>query len=381
MLKAFKYRIYPTDEQKSIIDQTISACRLVYNLALEVKIAAWQSLRKNMSVYDIQLQLKELQNEYKWLKSVDSQAIRASVRLLDVSFKNFFRGAGFPKFKSKKGRQSFHCPNNTREIDFDNSTLTIPKIKNIPIIISRRFTGDIKKVTISKTATGKYFASILIDNAENSPERQQVSPESIIGIDVGIKTFVVTSNGQVFEPNRYLKKSLNRLQCLQRRATRKKKGSNARKKAALCVSKLHEKITNQRYDYIHKITTQLIRDNQANSFVIEDLYVAGMLKNRKLSKAISDVSFGEFFRQMKYKCDWYGKNLIIIDRFAPSSKRCSECGEINKDLTLSDREWECKCGVFHDRDLNAAKNIKWFGLELYAGAGSAGGPVELQQIC
>ncbi len=212
------------------------------------------------------------------------------------------------------------------------------------------------------------------------PTRKEVVNKTTIGLDVGIKSFVATSGGKIFEPNRKLKGSLKRLKCLQRRASRKKKGSNNRKKANLCVAILHEKITNQRTDYIHKVTTQLIRDNQTESFVIEDLNVAGMLKNRKLSQAIADVSFGEFFRQMKYKCDWYGKNLITIGRFEPSSKMCSDCGKINQELTLGDREWTCECGATHDRDLNAAINIRNIGLEKYSRRGTPGVPVESSAI-
>lgn len=383
MFKAYKYRIYPNTKQQLLIDQTIGVCRLVYNLGLEVKIRAWESFRICISGYDLKKQLPELKESYPWISEVDSQALQASILKLDNSFKGFFDGKGFPKFKSKKGRQSFQCPGNVRKINWVKSTLTIPKIKNIPILLSRRFEGKIKTVTISRTTRGKYFASILVDNEIELPVKEAALPDATIGIDIGIKTFAVCSNGLSFEPNRYLKNSLKRLQCLQRRASRKKKGGNNRKKANKCVAILHERIANQRADYIHKITTGLIRDNQANTFVIEDLNVAGMMKNRKLSQAISDVSFSEFRRQMQYKCDWYGKNLIVIDRFAPSSKRCSDCGTIKEDLTLADREWTCACGSHHDRDLNAAKNIKHFGLQQVLNnspVGSRGVPVESRRL-
>lgn len=365
MLRAYKYRLYPTPEQAMMIDKTIGVCRLVYNLALETKIWAWKSAGKSLSGFDLINQLTELKKEFIWIGEVDSQALQASVKKLERNFKNFFTtGSGFPKFKSKRNGGSFNCPNNTRRIDWERSTLTIPKIKDIPIVLSRPFDGKIKTVTVSKAATGKYFASILVETEIIHQNPNKVSPETTIGLDVGVKSMVVTSTGKVFEPNRKLKNNLKRLQCLQRRASRKKKGSNNRKKANLCVAILHEKITNQRADYIHKVTTGLIRDNKAETFVIEDLGVAGMLKNRKLSQALSDVSFGEFFRQMKYKCEWYGKNLITIGRFEPSSKTCSCCQAINETLTLADREWTCaSCGISHDRDTNAAINIKQFGLK------------------
>lgn len=385
MLRAYKYRLYPTPEQLAAIDRSIGVCRLVYNLALEVKIRAWQSAQINLSSISLCYQLVDLKKEYPWIAEVDAQALQASVRKLDNSFKGFFKGKGFPKFKSKRGRQSFHCQNNTRKIDWANSTLTIPKIKNIPIILSRRFEGNIKTVTISRTTTGKHYASILVETPCDTPVKPFFKPDKSIGIDVGIKSFVVTSDGRSFEPNRFLKNSLKRLKCLQRRASRKKKGSKNLNKANFKVALLHEKITNQRVDYCHKVTTQLIRDNQAESFVIEDLAVVNMLKNGKLAQAISDVSFGEFFRQMKYKCEWYGKNLIIIDRFAPSSKRCADCGKINDELTLADREWTCECGAHHDRDYNAAKNIKYFGLQQTifnnkTPAGSRDEPVESRRL-
>jgi putative transposase len=383
MYKAYKYRIYPTAEQKQRIDQTLGVCRFVYNLALETKIRAWQSAQKNLSAFDLINQLPELKQVCSWITEVDSQAVQAAIKKVENSFKGFFSGKGFPKFKNKKGRHSFQCPNNTRKIDWNKSTLTIPKIKDIPIVLTRKFDGKIKTVTISKITSGKYFASILVDNDNEVPKKPAIIPETTTGIDIGIKSFAVTSHGLSFEANRYLKKNLQRLKCLQYRSSRKKKGSNNRKKANKCVAILHERIANQRADYIHKITTSFVRDSQTDTFMIEDLNVAGMVKNGKLSRSIQDASFGEFFRQMKYKCEWYGKNLIVIDRFAPSSKRCSDCGEINQDLTLADREWTCVCGSHHDRDLNAAKNIKHFGLQQVLNnspVGSRGGPVESRRI-
>jgi putative transposase len=383
MLKAYKYRIYPNSNQQAKIDQTVGVCRFIYNLALETKIYAYQAARINLSAIDLCYQLPELKAAYPWISEVDSQAVQAAVKKLDKAYAGFYRGGGFPKFKSKRsGTQSFQCPANTRRVDWEKSTLTIPKISGIPIRLSRKFDGQIKTVTISKTPTGKYFASILVDNKEMLPVKLNITETSTVGIDVGIKSFVVTSDGRQFEPNRKLKNNLKRLQCLQRRTSRKQKGSNNCKKANKYVATLHEKITNQRTDYIHQVTTRLIRDNQMESIVIEDLDVTGMLKNRKLSQAISDVSFGKFFEVLKYKCEWYGKNLIMINQFAPSSKRCSCCGAINEALSLADRAWTCEtCGTHHERDHNASKNIKWYGLQQtifnnHAPVGSRGEPVE-----
>lgn len=377
MLKTFKYRIRPTRVQEKMLDHHFGCCRLVWNLALAAKKGAYETSKINVTRYELQNQLLDLKQTYDWLYEVNSQSLQSVLLNLDNAYKMFFMGRGYPKFKSKRSAQSFRCPQFVKIVD---GKIKLPIIGKIAYERSNNFKGDIKTVTISKTPTGKYFASILVETAAPIPAKPQVMPGTTVGIDVGIKSFVVTSNGKFFEPNRKLKESLARLQYLQRRASRKKKGSNNRKKANLCVAKLHEKITNQRIDYCHKITTGLIRDNQAETFVVEDLAVVNMLKNRKLSRAISDVSFGEFFRQMKYKCEWYGKNLIVIDRFAPSSKRCSSCGEINDSLTLADREWTCKCGAIHERDLNAAKNIKYFGLEKYSGRGTTGEPVESRRL-
>lgn len=380
MFKTYRYRIYPDVYQKIKIDHTINVCRLVYNLALEVKVASWQSTRISVTAFDLQKQLPSLKKEYPWIAKVDSQSLLATILNLEKSFSGFYRGGGFPRFKNKKDTQSFQAPCNKREVNFQLKTLTIPKIENISIALSRKFSGVIKTVTISKIKSGKYYASILVETTELTPIKPCIKKDTTVGIDIGIKSFAVCSNGLFFEPNRYLKNSLKRLQCLQRRASRKKKGGNNRKKANKCVAILHERIANQRADYIHKITTGLIRDKQTETFVIEDLNVTGMLKNKKLSRAISDVSFGEFRRQMQYKCDWYGKNLIVIDRFAPSSKRCSDCGTINEALMLADREWTCVCGSNHDRDLNAAKNIKYYGLEKFSPVGSRNEPVELRRL-
>lgn len=380
MVKAYNYRIYPTKCQKEQFEKNFGVNRVVYNLALQTKIEAYRANGTNLSSFDLCYQLAELKKEYPWMKGPDSQSLQASIKNMTKAFNNFFKGEGYPKFKSKRGNQSFLCPNNKREINWEKSTLTIPKIENIPIVLSRSFDGKIKTVAIRKTSTGKYFASILAETETILPHKPLVKPETTIGIDLGIKSFVISSDRKAFEANRKLKDNLSRLKCLSRRVSKKKKGGNNRKKAVKCLAILHEKITNQRTDYIHKITHALTHDNQVDSIVVENLNVAGMLKNRKLSQAISDVGFGEFVRQLKYKCDWYGKNFIQIGRFEPSSKTCSECQAINDALTLANREWICaNCGTLHDRDLNAAKNIKQIGLN-NSGEGISGGPVEKRRL-
>lgn len=387
MLKAYKYRLYPNKDQQDQIDKTIGCCRLVYNLALETKKTLYEYYGVKVSAIDLCYQLVELKNAYTWLKEVDSQALQAAVKKIDVSYKNFFRGAGFPKFKSgKRGVQSFQVPNNARRIDWANNTITLPKLKNVPIVLSRTFIGDIKTCTVSRTPTGKYYISILVDNKIQLPDKPTIKESTAIGIDVGISNYVVDSNERVFEPNRKLKENLKRLKALQRRVSRKSKGSNNRKKAGFRLALLHEKIGHQRLDYIHKVTHTLVHDNQVESIIIEDLNVSGILKNHKIAQAMTDVSIGKLLAIIKYKCEWYGKNLIMIGRFDPSSKRCSNCGFVNNKLTLQEREWRCvECNTTHDRDKNAAINIKYFGLQQSVltndtPVGSREEPVELSAI-
>lgn len=385
MYKAYKYRIYPTKEQMAKIDHSIAVCRLVYNLALEIKIYAYKTQGVKLTAFDLCYQLIDLKNEYKWISEVDSQALQASVKKVDVAFKNFFNGKGYPKFKSRRSSQSFQCPNSIRKVDWIKSTLSIPKIFNIPIVLSRTFGGKIKTVTISKTKTGKYFASILVDTSFIEILPTEIKANTTIGIDTGIKSFAITSDGRTFEANRKLKADLQRLKCLHRRASKKKKGSSNQKKAYKQIAILNERISNKRLDYIHKTTSKLVHDNQVKTICIEDLNVAGMIKNHKVAQAMSDVSLGKFYEILGYKCKWYGVNLIKINRFAPSSKRCSECGSIKEKLSLSERNWTCEnCGTTHDRDENAAENIKHYGLETifnnHTPMGSRGEPVELPSL-
>ncbi|HXB43259.1 MAG TPA: RNA-guided endonuclease TnpB family protein [Puia sp.] len=365
MLKGYKYRLNPTEDQIKLIEQTFGCSRLVYNVCLQTKIWAYKDAGIKLSSFDLCYQLAEAKKEYPWMQVVDSQALQAAVKKVDIAFKNFFRNGGFPKFKGKSDTQSFQCPNNTRKVDFEKGLLTIPKIKDIPIVISRTFSGKIKTITISRSPTGKYFASILVDDGVELPELPVITKEKSVGLDTGVKSFVISSNGKIFEANRKLKANLTRLRVLSRRASNKKKGSKNRNKANKRLAALHEKITNKRLDYIHKVTRDLTSDNQAISTIfVEDLNVSGLLSNHKIAQAMSDASLGKFYEILKYKCKWNGINLVKIGRFEPCSKRCSFCGSIKKELKLSEREWTCEtCNTSHDRDINAAKNILWYGLQ------------------
>ncbi|HLX90145.1 MAG TPA: RNA-guided endonuclease TnpB family protein [Puia sp.] len=365
MLLGYKFRICPTIEQQTKLDHVMEACRFVYNHALETRLNAYDRYGESLSVHDLPIRLNDLKNKYPWITEIDSYALQASIKKMDVNFEEFRKGnRKLPRFRSRINDNSFKCLIGSFKFDLKNSTLSILEISSIPIVLSRQIPGTILNMTVSRTPTGKYFVAFQVDSNKKIVIPDKVLPETTVGLDVGVKSFVTTSDGEVFEANRKLKDNLKRLRCLQRRASKKVKGSKNQIKANLRVAKLHEKITNQRVSYIQQVTTRLIRDNQTESFVIENLNVAAMLGKREMSQSIADASFAEFFRQMKYKCKLHGKNLIVIDRFEPSSKTCSNCGSINDALTLKDREWTCNaCGTKHDRDLNAAKNIKAAGLK------------------
>lgn len=359
MLKSFKYRIYPNGNQELLINKHIGSSRFVYNLALEAKTMAYAGNQINLSCFDLIKQLPDLKKEYIWLKEINSQSLQTPIRNLDNAFTRFYKGQGnFPKYKSKrKGRQSFHIPQN---VIVENDKLIIPKFKEgIDIVLHRETKGVIKSATISRTPTGKYFVSILCDTGEDFKPKANIKRETTVGIDLGIKDFLITSNGEVSDNPKYLRKAESRLKCVQRKYS-KHKGKQTKNKLA----KLHEKVANQRRDFLHKESFKLVSENQ--TIAIEDLNVKGMLKNHCLTKSISDVGWSMFTTMLEYKCGWYGVNLLRIGRFEPSSKTCSNCGTVNKDLTLKDREWTCvKCNTKHDRDINAAVNIKNFALRNY----------------
>jgi len=346
--------MYPNKEQKELIHKHCGSSRYVYNLALETKNTAYLGSKHNFSSFDLIKQLPELKNELPWLKEVNSQSLQQSIQNMDIAFKKFFKGAGFPKFKSKSNRGSFSVPQN---VIVSGDQLIIPKFKEgIKIKLHRDLVGTVKSATVSFTSTEKYFVSVLCDTHEELPTKPKVKEEETIGIDLGIKDFAITSEGEVFENPKYLKKAQSKLKYQQRKYS-KYKGKRTRLKLA----KQHEKVKNQRKDFLNKLSTKLVRENQ--TIALETLNIAGMVKNHTLAQSISDASWSTFVTMLEYKADWYGSNILRIGQFAPSSKTCS-CGVINKDLKLSDRTWTCKsCGVTHDRDILAANNIKSFALK------------------
>lgn len=359
MLKAFKYELFPNNTQKSQLNGAMGSCRFVYNLALETKNAAYQA-GKSYSCFDLIKQLPDLKKANAWLIETPANSLQQAISNLDNAFTNFFKGrASFPKFKKKSGRQSFRIPTAVK-VDFENWKVTLPKYGKVSLNVSRAFSGTVKQATVSKTPTNRYFISILVETCISKKSLKPIQENTAVGIDLGIKHFAILSDGRKIENPRNLIKAQRKLRIAQRSLSRKKKGSNRRNKQKLVVARINERVANQRKDFQHKLSTEIV--NQYDTICIENLNVAGMIKNRKLAKHIADASWGSFETMLKYKADWEGKNVLQIGRFEPSSKMCS-CGVINNELTLSDREWTCGvCNTTHDRDILAATNIKRFGL-------------------
>jgi len=360
-LKAYKYRLYPTVQQEILFAKTFGCVRFVYNKALDIKTSLYQKEKKSISIYDLIKQISQWKKSEKWLKEVNSQSLQSSLQHLDIAFTKFFKEKkGFPKFKKKLNRQSFSNPQNTI-VDFKNKKVSIPKFKKgIKTIFHRTFKGKIKTSTVSKTPSGKYFISILVEEKINNIKKKSPKENKTLGIDLGIKSFLTDSNGNKIDNPRFLNRYLLKLKKEQRKLSYKKVGSNNWNTQRIKVAKIHEKISNCRKDFLHKITTGIVKNQDYTSIAIEDLSTSDMVRDRKMSRCISDVGWGMFKDFLSYKCDWYGKNLLIIGRFDPSSRLCS-CGYYHKNLKLSDRNWECPvCTTNHDRDVLAAKNIKRF---------------------
>ena len=360
--RAYKYRLYPNEEQEVLIAKHLGSCRFIYNYALDKKVRAYQTDKTNLSRFDIQADLPNMKKseEYCWLKEVNSLSLQASLANLDSAYTKFFREhKGFPRFKSKKdSKQSFSIPQNTR-VDFENGRIFIPKFKGgIKTKFHRTFEGIVKSSTISRTATGKYFVSILVEVNKPDVPMKPICENKTVGIDLGIKTFAVLSDGTEIPNPKHLKQSLDKVKKLQRSLSHKNKGSKNRDKARRKLALAHEQVTNRRNDFLHKVTSYLV--NNYDTICLEDLNVKGMVKNHHLAQALEDIAIGTFNTLLEYKAKEQGVNILRIGRFEPSSKMCT-CGYINHNLTLAMRKWICpKCGSIHDRDLLAANNIKRF---------------------
>lgn len=364
MLKAYKYRIYPNKLQKEHLIRSMGCIRFLYNAALEERIKHYEKFGKGLSCFDQMKELPDIKKnpELEWLAEPTAQSLQMSLRNLENAFTNFFRKqADFPKFKSKHDNHHSIAYPQRVEVDWKANRVYLPKCGEVFIVFDRKFEGKIKTCTVSRTPTDKFFISILVEDDKKLPKKAPIKRETAVGIDLGIKHFAILSDGTKVENPRHLQKSLAKLKVLQKDLSRKKKGSKNRDKARRKVAKLFEYISNQRKDFLHKLSSKIVSENQ--TIIMEDLNVSGMIRNYSLAQHIQDVGWGMFKVMLEYKAEWYGKNLLFIGRFDPSSKMCSCCGNIKKDLTLKDREWECEnCHTHHDRDINAAINIKKFGL-------------------
>lgn len=363
MYKGYEYRIYPNKTQQKLLAKTFGCCRYVYNHFLARRIKIHEIEGKYANSFRLSKELTILKQEKEWLKEVDCQSLQQELRHQDNAFERFFKAKkGFPKFKSKHSHRYSYTTILNVSLDIENHKIKLPKIGKVNLRLDRIPKGQIKSVIVKQVPSGKYFVSLTVLEEDKCLAKEEIKAETTIGIDLGLKDFAILSDGRKIANPRYLKNNLKKLAILQKRLSRKQKGSSNRNKPRIKVARQHEKIYNMRKDFLHKLTYQLTHENQVSTICIEDLAVSNMVKNHKLARSISDVSWSNFRTLLEYKCELYGKNLLVIGRFEPSSKMCT-CGYINKELTLADREWLCPiCHKQHDRDILAANNIKKFAL-------------------
>ncbi|MBF9253001.1 transposase [Pontibacter sp. 172403-2] len=349
-IKTYRFKLKPTKEQVLVFQRWIGACRYVYNLALETKEYAYRVHRISLSKYDLCKQLTELKKDTLWIAETSSLALEDAVHRLDFAYQTFYRGGGYPKFASKRFYRSFTVRQNIKVCD-KTCTIRLPKIGKVKFRKSQSVVGKLKTATIAHCTDGWYLTLTSEIDIEKLP-----TLNTSIGIDLGIKSFLVTSENQIVENPKNLYRYKRELNKAHRAVNRKKKGSSNRKKAVAKLAKVYLKVSNTRNDFQHKLSSNLIRENQ--TIVVENLRVSNMLKNHNLAKSIADASWRQFVRMLEYKAKWYGRELIKVNPQC-TSQDCSTCGARNAELRLATREWKCEhCGTFHDRDVNAAINIK-----------------------
>lgn len=363
MIKGYKYKLLPNQEQMETLSKYFGCVRFIYNWGLNKKIETHKKSGKSISYVQLsrELTLLKQQKEFAWLKECSSDSLIQSLRNLETAFSKFFKkNAKYPKFKTKKhSRDSVKFMQHVH-FDFVNWTAKLPKIGKVDLCKSRAFNQTTCKqgiTTVSRDHCGTYWCVVTVDDLQDMPSKAEISKDSSVGIDLGIKDYAILSDGRKFSNPKHLENTKKKLAHLQKVFSRKEKGSKNYEKMKIKVAKCHRKIANKRNDSLHNLSSYIV--NNYKTICLEDLNVKGMLQNHHLARAIQDASWGEFTRQLQYKSDWKGDNIIYIGRFEPSSKTCHNCGYVNHDLKLYDRSWVCpQCGTKHDRDINAAINIK-----------------------
>jgi len=363
MLKAYKYKIKPNTEQQELLSKFFGCVRFIYNWGLKHKTSAYKENGTKVGYTKLARELTSLKKaeDYQWLNECTTEALQQSLRSLDNAFTAFFRKkVKYPRFKSKKRTRDSVKFINSVHIDFENWTVKLPKLGKVKLCVNRTFDQSICKqgtCTVSRDHCGTYWCVITVDDLQPKPTKAKLVKDNAVGIDLGIKDYAILSDGTKFTNPKHLEKEQRNLAHLQKVFARKDKDSINHERMRIKVAKCYRSITNQRSDFLHKLSTHLVRNYDV--ICLEDLNVKGMEQNHHLARAIQGAAWSEFVRQLEYKSEWYGKNVLFIGRFEPSSKLCHKCGYINQELKLSDREWTCPvCGEKLDRDVNAAINIK-----------------------